>query len=297
MIAAGAAEFMTKPFDPDAFRASIEGAATRHDLIALLSYSNARMVAASAVLARVVGGVFVAMILALSACTRRRSRRRARRRSPPRRSCSRSSSWTSSAASAATSLTGKRTFLRAVRDAARQRAARADSAEFEEVTPKRAATAAEREETDAEYPASISKTFAARPEVHGARSSARSRARMRMHPDQRHPAAGSSDIPGNRGGIAARPQAVSRCKATARHRARRRGLVSHRSALILLFGFYLASSIARTVREAAEGASRVASGELSRAPRAGRPGRSGRADDGLQPEWPRRLRAPEPELE
>ena len=55
------------------------------------------------------------------------------------------------------------------------------------------------------------------------------------------------------------------------------------TALILLFGFYLSRSIARPVREAAEGATRFAGGRSFPAPLAERPGRDRRAQDGVQP--------------
>ncbi len=66
--------------------------------------------------------------------------------------------------------------------------------------------------------------------------------------------------------------------------------------LMLLFGLYLASSIARPVREAAEGASRFASGELSVRLEQGGPGEVGELTEGFN-QMAERLESARAELE
>ena len=68
------------------------------------------------------------------------------------------------------------------------------------------------------------------------------------------------------------------------------------AALMLIFGLYLASSIARPVREAAEGASRFASGELSVRLEQGGPGEVGELTEGFN-QMAERLESARAELE
>jgi signal transduction histidine kinase len=68
------------------------------------------------------------------------------------------------------------------------------------------------------------------------------------------------------------------------------------AALMVLFGLYLASSIARPVREAAEGASRFASGELSLRLEQGGPGEVGELTQGFN-QMAERLESARSELE
>ncbi len=273
VLAAGAAEFVTKPFDPDTLRAAVKELLNRDMTSSRFSSFSlrSRMLAASAVLAALVIGVFVALILAISALQAATKQE------------ARSKEVTASALMLEKlvldvetgvrgyALTGKQTFLKPYRDA-RDQQLPSQLDDFEELASREPSQRQARGGPDAGDPTLSRRICRARRAV--ARTSERRDPRWRRV----RTTGRIDDIRGRFKRILEtedahrrRPQAVSRIKVTARDPARR-GRARRHSGLDAPLRA-LSGQLDRAARpRGGRGGKPLCERRAVGAPRAGRPG-------------------------